>query len=101
MLLEEELNAETWWEAWVPMTVAFACARVAAYDPLATMQLIMEFGHDTDSYMQVAGALFGALHGPEIFPQSIRDTIRQRMQEDYDVSVDEWLEIIKQVSADS
>ncbi len=96
-LLEQELNAETWWEAWVPMTVVFACARVADYNPLATMQLIMEFGHDTDSYMQVAGALFGALHGVEVFPATMRYTVSRRLLEDYQVSPDEWMRIIKRL----
>ena len=97
-LFEEELQAETWWEAWVPMTIVFACAEVAAYDPLATMQLIMEFGRDTDSYMQVAGALFGALHGVEIFPRQMRDTIDIRLQEDYNASIAEWMKTIQRTS---
>ncbi len=95
--LEQELNAETWWEAWVPMTVVFACARMVDYNPLATMQLIMEFGHDTDSYMQVAGALFGALHGVEVFPATMRYTVSRRLLEDYQVSPDEWMGLIKRL----
>lgn len=94
-LLEEELGAETWWEAWVPMTVVFAAARVASYDPLATMQLIMEFGHDTDSYMQVAGALFGALHGAEVFPLEMRRTVESRLMADYNVSVSDWIQLLQ------
>jgi hypothetical protein len=92
--LERELDAEQWWEAWVPMTVVFAFAELARYDPLATLQLIMEFGHDTDSYMQVAGALFGALHGKEVFPEDIRTTVSGRLMVDYGVSLEEWVERI-------
>lgn len=99
-LLEAELNAETWWEAWVPMTVVFACAEVASYHPLATMQLIMEFGRDTDSYMQVAGAIFGALYGATIFPEDMRETVDTRLKEDYGVSVDDWVEIVKALRAE-
>lgn len=94
-LLEEELDAETWWEAWVPMTVVFAAVRVASYDPLATMQLIMEFGHDTDSYMQVAGALFGALHGAEVFPAAMRRTVASRLMADYNVAVSDWMQVLQ------
>ncbi len=94
-LLEEELDAETWWEAWVPMTVVFAAARVASYDPLATMQLIMEFGHDTDSYMQVAGALFGALHGAEVFPDAMRRTVETRLTADYNATVSDWIQTLQ------
>ncbi|MDZ4699338.1 MAG: ADP-ribosylglycohydrolase family protein [Rhodothermales bacterium] len=93
-ILERELDAEQWWEAWVPMTVVFACADLTDRDPLATLQLIMEFGHDTDSYMQVAGALFGALHGKEVFPEDIRATISERLLADYGVSVEGWMELI-------
>ncbi len=94
-LLEEELQAETWWEAWVPMTVAFACAHLTDYHPLATMQLIMEFGYDTDSYMQVAGAIFGALHGADVFPASMRETVTHRLEADFQVSPADWMRIIK------
>jgi hypothetical protein len=90
-LLETELGAETWWEAHVPVTVVFAAAETAHYDPLATMQLILEFGHDTDSSLQVAGALFGALHGPDIFPEEMRRMVRTRLAEDYGVSIDDWV----------
>ncbi|MEM8488219.1 MAG: ADP-ribosylglycohydrolase family protein [Bacteroidota bacterium] len=96
-LLEQELNAETWWEAWVPMTVVFACARMTDYNPLATLQLIMEFGYDTDSYMQVAGALFGALHGAEVFPAAMRTLIARRLQEDYQVSPAAWMDLIERL----
>lgn len=96
-LLEEALQAETWWEAWVPMTVVFSCAQMTDYHPLATMQLIMEFGYDTDSYMQVAGALFGALHGVDVFPDQMRRVISRRLQEDYQVSPDVWFNLIKDI----
>ena len=89
-LFEEELGAETWWEAWVPMTVVFACAHLAEYDPLATMQLILEFGRDTDSYLQVAGALFGALHGADVFPIEMREIVVGRLELDYHASLEAW-----------
>lgn len=92
-ILESELGATTWWEAWVPMTVVFACAEIARYDPLATMQLILEFGHDTDSYMQVAGAFFGALHGREVYPADMRATVERRLYEDHGESVGRWLRL--------
>ena len=57
-LLEENLKTTYWWEAWVPIVVVFACAEIVEYHPLASMQLMMEFGHDTDSYAQVMGARF-------------------------------------------
>ncbi|NNF04522.1 MAG: ADP-ribosylglycohydrolase family protein [Rhodothermales bacterium] len=91
-LLEARLGAETWWEAHVPLVVVFAAAATARYDPLATMQLILEFGHDTDSYLQLAGAMFGALHGTDIFPPAMRTAVAHRLQEDFGESVGEWAE---------
>lgn len=92
--LDRRLGAVTWWEAHVPMTVVFACARFTGFDPLATMQLILEFGHDTDSYLQVAGALFGALHGPDVFPEPMRRAVRERLRAEYGVAFDTWPRIL-------
>jgi hypothetical protein len=92
-LLEAEWGATTYWEAWVPITVIAACAGLTGAEPLATMQLILEFGHDTDSYLQVAGALFGALHGTDAFPETMRSTVDRRLEEEYGVRVERWLEL--------
>lgn len=90
-ILERDLNAVTWWEAWVPPVVVFAGADLAAYDPLASMQLVLEFGHDTDSYLQVLGAYLGALHGKQVFPEAMRRQVRERMRQEYGVALDDWL----------
>ncbi|GAB5519890.1 MAG: hypothetical protein RhofKO_21410 [Rhodothermales bacterium] len=95
-ILERDLQATTWWDAWIPTTVTFACAEMTGYDPLATIQLILEFGYDTDSYMQVAGALFGALHGPSIFPKAMRQTVTDRLQADYDVRFADLVALLTQ-----
>ena len=55
----------------------FAVAELADYHPMASMQLILEFGHDTDSYAQVLGAILGALHGKEVFPEEMRRTVNR------------------------
>lgn len=92
-LLETRAGATTWWESWVPLLVAFSAVRVAQEEPLATLQLILEFGHDTDSYLQLAGAFVGALHGPDVFPQEMRDAVRRSLQADYSDSVERWLDL--------
>lgn len=94
-LFETELEAETWWEAHVPLVVVFACARICDYDPIATIQLTIEFGHDTDSYAQLAGALVGALHGAGVFSPTMIDTVDQRLRAQYQVSFSEWLQLVK------
>jgi len=94
-ILENELQAKTWWESWVPIVVVFSCAEIVDYHPLASMQLMMEFGHDTDSYAQVMGAVMGAIHGKNVFPEDIRNTVNKRMKEQFGQNVNDWLELIE------
>ncbi len=95
-ILENELQTKTWWEAWVPVVVVFSIAEIAQHDPLASMQLILEFGHDTDSYAQVMGAFMGAIHGKGIFPEKMRNIVNKRMNEQFGQNVDDWMGLIKQ-----
>ena len=94
-ILENELQTKTWWEAWVPVVVVFSIAEIIQYHPLASMQLILEFGHDTDSYAEVMGAFMGAIHWKEIFPKEMRDTVNKRMKEQFGQNVNDWMELIK------
>ncbi|KPL12572.1 MAG: hypothetical protein AMS23_11520 [Bacteroides sp. SM1_62] len=94
VLLEENLETTYWWEAWVPIVVVMACAEMVDYDPLASMQLMIEFGHDTDSYAQVMGAIMGAIHGKDIWPEEIRRTVNHRMKEQFNQNVDDWMVLI-------
>lgn len=80
--------------AWVPVVVVMACAEIVDYDPLASMQLMIEFGHDTDSYAQVMGAVMGAIHGSEIWSEEMRDTVNHRMKEQFNQNVDDWMLLI-------
>ena len=94
-LLEENLETMYWWDAWVPLVVVMSCAEIVEYDPIASMQLMMEFGHDTDSYAQVMGAVMGAIHGVEVWPQHIRTTVNERMKEQFGQNVWDWMKFIK------
>ncbi len=94
-LLEANLKTIYWWEAWVPIVVVMACAEIVQYDPLASMQLMIEFGHDTDSYAQVMGAVMGAIHGEEIWPADMRETVNLRMKEQFNQNVDDWMILIQ------
>jgi hypothetical protein len=93
-ILEEELQTTYWWEAWVPIVVVLSVAETASYHPLACMQIILEFGHDTDSYAQVMGAILGAIHGPEIFPREMRETVNLEMKKQFGQNVENWLELL-------
>jgi ADP-ribosylglycohydrolase len=96
--LEENLETVYWWETWVPIVVVLACAEIVDYHPLAAMQLMMEFGHDTDSYAQVMGAVMGAIHGVEVWPEKIRQTVNDRMKEQFGQNVDDWMNLIQKYS---
>ena len=93
-ILENELQTTYWWEAWVPIVVVFAVVKVADYHPLASMQMIMEFGHDTDSYAQVLGAILGALHGKDVFPKEMRDTVNHQMAKQFGQDVHTWMKLL-------
>lgn len=94
-LLEQELNAETWWEAHVPLVVSFAFLKTTNYDTDAALQLCMEFGHDNDSYAQVVGAFTGAMYGKQIFDKEMRSKVNNQMKIQYNQSLENWIDIIE------
>ncbi len=100
-LLELRSEAVTWWESWVPLLVTFSTARITGGNPLATLQVIQEFGHDTDSYLQLAGAFLGALHGVQVFPTELREQVAVSLEADYGDSVDRWLRLAREAGSDS
>ena len=81
--LEREFAQTIKWEAQVPYVVAWACLELADYEPLAALQLSLEWGHDTDSYASVVGAMIGALHGASIFPEALGAPVVERLKADY------------------
>jgi ADP-ribosylglycohydrolase len=81
--LDEESRQTIKWEAQVPFVVTFASLALCDYHPLAALQLSIEWGHDTDSYAQMLGAVVGALHGSAVFPQGLRETVSERLALDY------------------
>ena len=92
--LTEEFRYTTKWEAQVPFVVMFACLELCDYDPIASLQLTMEWGEDTDSYAQLLGAFVGALHGPQVFDSSMCAMVAKRLELDYGESLDEWIEVL-------
>ncbi len=93
--LERELQTKTWWEAWVPLVVVFACSEIVDYHPLAAMQLMIEFGHDTDSYAQVMGAIMGAMHGRDVFPVEMHRAVNTQMKTQFGQNVQDWMQLIR------
>jgi len=67
------------------------CAEMIHYSPLEAMQLILEFGLDTDSYAQLMGAIIGAIFGKTIFPAVMRHTVNKRSIDQFGQNVDDWM----------
>lgn len=84
-MLEEKLNAKTWWEAHVSFTVSIAFLEMAYRynEPMSAFALARSFGHDTDSYAQVIGAVIGSLEGVEAFDSNEIGIIKQRVQDSF------------------
>ncbi len=93
-ILEKEVKARTWWEAHVNFAVCMAIARLCRYHPLASIQLALEFGHDTDSTAQLMGAMMGATYGASVFPPSLRQTVIERLRLDYDEDLAAWVNFL-------
>ena len=82
-MLEENLNAKTWWEADVAFTISYAFLQMTKHEPLAALALTREFGHDVDSYAQLIGAYLGAIHTEKIFNSKEISIIKDNIQKNY------------------
>jgi len=90
-LLDEEFMYTTKWEAQVPFLVVFSILKMCNYDPLAAMQLSIEWGNDHDTYPQFLGAFIGAIYGPDVFSQTMQKLVTERLLLDYNEDIDEWV----------
>ncbi len=97
--LEEEFKKTTKWEAHVCLVIMFASLELCDYDPLAAMQLSIEWGHDTDSYAQLLGAFVGAIHGPNLFPRDQTTLVVEQLKTDYAERLDEWVELLVRLNS--
>jgi ADP-ribosylglycohydrolase len=91
--LEKELLYDVKWEAHVPFVVMFSCLHICDYEPLAALQLSIEWGWDHDSYAQLLGAFIGAIYGTEIFKKEWKETISLRLKADYNEDIEEWVRV--------
>ena len=79
----------------VPLTMLKFCD----FDALAAMHLTLDFGHDTDSYAQLLGAMAGAVHGMGLFPDSMTSAVQSRLMVDYGETVEDWVQTITSAAA--
>lgn len=96
-LLDKEFMYTTKWEAQVPYLVIFSVLKLCNYDPLAAMQLSIEWGNDHDTYPQFLGAFVGAIYGPDIFKANMRTAVTKRVQLDYNENIDEWVNTLMKI----
>jgi len=89
-LLESRGEPKFWWDAHFTLLVPLCLLKLCPGSPLAAMHLALDFGHDTDSYAQVLGAIAGACYGAELFPERFRNAVRDRMLADYGEDPLQW-----------
>ena len=97
-LLESEGKPVYWWDAHLTLLVPLTLLKLCRFNPLAAMHLTLDFGHDTDSYAQVLGAMAGAVHGKDIFPESMISAVEDRLAADYGESIGDWTQTLTQAS---
>lgn len=95
--LDKQFMYDAKWEAQVPFTLIFSVLKICKYDPMAALQLSIEWGNDHDTYPQLLGAFIGAIYGPDIFKKEMREIITKRVQLDYDENIDEWVSTLMKV----
>ena len=94
-ILENELNAETWWEAHTTFAMAWAAMEFCDFHPAASMRLAIELGHDTDSTAQIVGMFMGALHGTDAFAPELIQPVLTRLRAEYGHSPDRWTDTLR------
>ena len=65
--LEDDGKPVYWWDAYFTLLVPLSVLHFCKFDPLASMHLCLDFGHDTDSYAQVLGRWSARFTAPTFF----------------------------------
>ena len=98
-LLETDGKPVYWWDAHFTLLVPICMVKLCNFQPMAAMHLVLDFGHDTDSYAQVLGGIAGAVHGPRIFAPEMIAAVKNTLRADNDERVEQWLEVLRASSA--
>ncbi|QDT70629.1 ADP-ribosylglycohydrolase [Planctomycetes bacterium MalM25] len=93
-LIEAACPRDHAWEAKFLLIEAVAFAEFSRGEPLAAIHLALDFGEDCDSAAQLLGSWFGALYGPELFPEPMRRAVEARLGADYRESLAEWVRVL-------
>jgi ADP-ribosylglycohydrolase len=96
-LIDKRCPHEHAWEARFLVLETVALAEFCYGEPLAAMHLALDYGQDTDSAAQLLGAIFGAIHGPDLFPEPMRQRVAEQLAADHGESLQEWVQVIQAV----
>lgn len=98
-LLESEGKPVYYWDSHFTLLVPLTLLKLCKFDPLAALHLTLDFGHDTDSYAQLVGAMAGAVHGMELWRSQLSAPVISRLSADYGESVEHWEQLVEAASA--
>ena len=95
-LLQAEGKPVYYWDAHFTLLVSMVMLKLTEYRPMAALGLALDFGHDTDSYTQLIGALIGAVCGPDVFAEKMQKMIERRLMMDFGEDISQWIELLKE-----
>ncbi len=93
--LMDSLNMKYGWEDHVVFSVVLSYLLKNKNNLEQAIYDIIYFGKDTDTYLQLACAIIGAIQGLDFFQKTEVDKIKNRLVLDYGVSVESWFKTIK------
>jgi ADP-ribosylglycohydrolase len=94
-LLETEAKPVYFWDAHFTMIVALTMLKLCKFNPMCSLSMAIDFGHDTDSYAQLIGAFAGAVGGVDAFPEEMRTTVSNRLKDDFGEDVRQWVKLLR------
>lgn len=98
-LLETEGKPVYYWDAHFTLLVPLTLLKLCQFDPIAAMHLTLDFGHDTDSYAQIVGAMSGAVHGQGIWSETMSAAVQSRLAADYGETIKDWQRLLADAAA--
>ena len=92
--LERRGKPRYYWDAHFTFIVAWSVLHLTGWNFRRSLTCLTAFGHDTDSYAQLAGALAGAVHGPDVMPTIWIHAVEENLKRDYDTDPRTWIDTL-------
>lgn len=97
-MLETDGGPRYFWDAHFTFLVPWTLLKLARFDAALAWHLTLDFGHDTDSYLQLLGGWLGAVYGPAAVGDAGEAIIRQSLAADYGEDIDVWVRRLDRLS---